>query len=271
MTGLKVSVITATYNCERSIEQTTRSILAQDYANLEHVVIDNCSTDRTASLLRALHHDPTRLKFIAEPDRGISDAFNKGIAVATGEIIAILNSDDLYAHGSVLSRVVEAFTRNPDALFVHGNMDFEDATHGSNLRRPLLCSPEVAMPFNHPAFFVRREFYQRYGLFDLSYRYAMDFELVLRMYEGPEQCTAQGVYLDGEALAVMRAGGASYRSELKSLVEVKRALQAHKLWTLKARAHTANRRFRVRLKGLLTTLGATRLIKAWRNWKWQKS
>ena len=270
MTGLKVSIITATYNCEGSIEQTTSSILAQDYANLEQVVIDNCSTDRTTELLRALHQDPARLVFIAEPDRGISDAFNKGIAAATGEIIAILNSDDLYAHERVLSRVVEAFTRNPEALFVHGNMYFEDAAHGSNLRRPLLCSPEVAMPFNHPAFFVRREFYERYGLFDLSYSYAMDFELILRMYQGPDQCTAQGVYLRGESLAIMRAGGASYHSELKSLSEVTRALKARNMWTFKAIIFMALRQFRIRLKGLLTPLGANRLIKAWRNWKWRK-
>lgn len=266
---MKISVITATFNCERSIEQTTRSILAQDYADFEHVVIDNCSSDRTASRLQELHRNPAQLKFISEPDRGIADAFNKGIATASGEIIAILNSDDLYAHPNVLSRVVAAFTNNPAALFVHGNMYFEDDAQGSNLRRPLLCSPEVAMPFNHPAFFVRREFYQRYGLFDLSYKYAMDFELLLRIYESPAHCSAQGVYLDGEALAVMRAGGASYRSELKSLAEVKRALQSRNMWTVKARMHMAIRRLRIHAKGLIISLGAKNLIKAWRNWKWQ--
>jgi glycosyltransferase involved in cell wall biosynthesis len=269
VSNLKVSIITATHNCEGSIEQTTRSILAQDHADFEHVVIDNCSTDRTASRLRALHQDPARLKFISEPDRGISDAFNKGIAAATGDIIAILNSDDFYANPKVLSRVVDAFQQNPEALFVHGNMYFEDAAHGSNLRRPLLCSPEVAMPFNHPAFFVRREFYQRYGLFDLSYKYAMDFELILRMYESPENCTAQSVYLDGEPLAVMRAGGASYRSEGKSLDETTRALKSHNLWTLKARLFQTNRRIRVRLKNFLPPMLASGLVKAWRSIKWR--
>jgi len=269
-TGLKVSIITATYNCEQSIEQTTRSILSQDYANFEHVVIDNCSTDRTEGILRALHHDPARLKFISESDRGIADAFNKGIAAATGEIIAILNSDDLFAHGHVLSLVVAAFAKNPQALFIHGNIYFEDAALGSNLRRPLLGSPGQGQPFQHPAFFVRREFYERYGLFDITYRYAMDFELFLRLYQGGASCSADGVYLDGSPLAIMRAGGASYQAELLSIDEVVRALKSHNLCSVTARLFQANRRIRVRLKIVLTYIGANGLIKFWRKRKWRK-
>ncbi|NTV12466.1 MAG: glycosyltransferase [Desulfobulbaceae bacterium] len=267
---MKVSIITATYNCERSIEQTTRSILLQDYANFEHVVIDNCSTDRTENILRQLHHDPARLKFISAPDKGIADAFNKGIAAATGEIIAILNSDDRFVNDKVLSLVVASFTKDPRALFVHGNIYFEDEMHGSNLRRPLLRSPERGQPFQHPAFFVRREFYERYGVFDITYRYAMDFELFLRLYQGPDDCIAQGVYLDGEALVLMRAGGASYNAELLSIKEVIRALKSHDLWTVKARFFQTNRHIRVRLKNALTQIGGGGLIKAWRNRKWRK-
>ena len=121
--SLKVSIVTVSYNCEATIEQTIQSVLSQDYDNVEYIIIDGGSTDGTIEIIR--RYESNIAYWNSEPDRGISDAFNKGINCCTGEIVGILNADDLYLPGTV-STVVQAFQDNPEAGVVFGDQTFID-------------------------------------------------------------------------------------------------------------------------------------------------
>jgi glycosyltransferase involved in cell wall biosynthesis len=211
---------------------------------------------------------PDGLIVVSERDNGISDAFNKGIGRAGGEIVAILNSDDAYASEDVFRRVIDAFSE-AETLFVHGNVDYVDEVYGSNVRRPLLCPITTAMPYNHPTMFFRRSVYEIAGGFDLSYRYAMDYEFIIRCERRIPDFRKRGVYLNGAPLAVMHAGGASWTNELQSIVESKRALHAHGLWNWNARRKTAFRTLRTRVKYISMMFGGGRLVRAWRDAKWR--
>src|SRR5690606_32557451 len=146
-------------------------------------------------------------------------AFNKGIQKSRYDIIGILNSDDEYFDDQVLTRVMKAF-EDPSVDFVHGDMMFIDPLHGSNIRRPLLGPLTYAMPFNHPTMFLRKRVYDDIGLFRLDFRLAMDFELVCRMYETTLKCRYKGLYLGGNPLVKMHAGGVSWSHEIRSIDEV---------------------------------------------------
>jgi glycosyltransferase len=266
---MKISVVTTSFNSAAFIERNIQSVNEQTHPDLEQIFIDNVSTDGTLELIGS---KSSRSKHVlSEKDRGISDAFNQGIRVARGEIIALLNSDDAFYSSDSLARVHEAFANDPTLEFVFGDMLFIDPEYGTNVRRPLLCPVTEAMPYNHPAFFVRKSFYEKLGLFDESFRYAMDFELITRMYESPTQVRLKGAQIHGEPLAIMYAGGASYQHELRSLDEVAAALRKAKLWSPSAERSLSMRRRRVGLKSRLSALHLHVLIRLWRNLKWKNS
>lgn len=265
---MKISIVTATWNSDKTVERNIKSVLGQDYCDVEHIFIDNLSGDKTLEIIEKSHDgSASDFKVYSGADKGIADAFNKGIGASSGEIIGLLNSDDFYPDPQVISRVMDAFS-DPKVMFVHGNMFFEDPVHGSNLRKPLLCPPTYAFPYNHPAFFVRSDLYKKLGLFDISYKFAMDFELICRMYETPNQCAVKGVYLDGDALVCMSFGGVSQSSELASILEVKRALQLHNFYNFSARVNLLLRMLRIKVKSLLSAVGLNWLVVWWRNRKW---
>jgi glycosyltransferase involved in cell wall biosynthesis len=180
----KVSLITVAYNSAATIRGTIESIIAQDYPDIEHIIIDGASTDGTAEIVRS--YGSRIIKFVSEPDTGIYDAMNKGLRLATGDIIGILNSDDLYTETNIISRVVAEFQRSSadlvfgDIVFVHpGNLDKVIRYYSS-----ATCGPENFawgwMPA-HPSCFLRREVYEKYGYFKPDYRIAADFEILARL------------------------------------------------------------------------------------------
>lgn len=265
---VKISVVTLTFNSEQTVAETVQSVLAQTYSNVEHVIIDNVSSDKTLEIVQELYQNSEReLKIVSEKDKGISDGFNKGIQAASGEVIVFLNSDDVYAEETVLENVAEAF-EDPEVMFVHGDMFFEDEDYGSNRRRPLFCELGYGMPFNHPTMFIRRTLYEQVGVFDLSYRYAMDFHLVCRMYASPSVCKYKGKYIQEPCLVRMKAGGISDVQELRSIDDVERALKETKHFNLQAAYYLFMRRLRIRVKKLLSSLGLQGLVKYWRKLKW---
>ncbi len=266
---MKISVITTTFNSAVHIDRNLKSVNEQKHRDIEQIFIDNLSTDGTLDLIKSQSRREHRI--ISEKDRGISDAFNKGILAANGDVIAILNSDDAFYSPESLTRVHDAFTQDPTLEFVFGDMLFIDPDYGTNIRRPLLCSITEAMPYNHPAFFVRKSFYEKLGLFDEAYRYAMDFELIARMYQSPTEVRLNGAQIHGEPLAIMYAGGASWKHELGALNEVERALKSLKLWNKDANRALKNRKFRVQMKSLLGPLQIHFLVRLWRAWKWKKN
>jgi glycosyltransferase involved in cell wall biosynthesis len=267
---MKITVITPTFNSEKNIDKCVQSIISQSYQNFEHVIIDNISTDRTLEIIKNIYSKNnilSKLRIICEKDCGISNAFNKGIVAASGNIIGILNSDDIYYSNNVFQNIINAFT-NSKILFVHGNIFFKDELYGSNIRKPLFCDIRVAMPYNHPTMFLRRELYDKVGVFNTDYKYAMDFDLICRLYKFYKKPEASSVYLTEEPLVVMSAGGASWANEINSIHETKKILIANNKWDLEAKKHYCLRLFRTKTKAILTVFGLNFVVKLWRRSKW---
>jgi glycosyltransferase involved in cell wall biosynthesis len=180
---VKISVITVVYNGASTIEDTILSVAAQTHPEVEHIVVDGGSTDGTVQIIE--RHRDKLARVISEPDEGIYDAMNKGIACATGEVIGTLNSDDVYADGGVLAMVAEAFA-DPGLDACYGDLVYVDREHGERVVRYWTSRPYEAGLFErgwmpaHPTFYVRRRVYERYGGFDLEYRIQSDFELTMR-------------------------------------------------------------------------------------------
>lgn len=196
----KISVITITYNSEATLEETILSVTSQDYPALEYAIIDGGSTDGTLDIIRK-YQDRIQV-VVSEPDRGISDAFNKGVAKATGEIIGIINSDDILLPGA-LQKVAAAYDPQVDVysgliLFWNEETDETFPSYPDTTFDTLKLQYNVA----HPARFIRKDAYLRYGLYREDLRYMMDIELLCRFY----QRGARFLLIDSP-LAKFRIGG----------------------------------------------------------------
>jgi len=185
-----VSIVTPTYNYGRFIEDTILSVKNQDYPNIEHIIVDGGSTDNTLEILKK-YESTYNMRWISEPDEGESDAINKGFKMAKGEILAWLDSDDVYSNKKVISRVVEVFINNPDVQVVHGNCAIIDEkgniikkvrTVPFNYKAYLYGYPlTLALP--QPSTFWRREIFFKVGMLDPKLYWAMDRDLFLRFAE----------------------------------------------------------------------------------------
>ena len=265
-----ISIITPTFNSAKTIKRNALSILSQTYKNFEHIIIDNQSTDETIDIINSVYIEnksSSMLKVISEKDNGISDAFNKGIKNANGEIIGILNSDDAYFNNQVFEKVIEAF-KDDSIIFVHGDIYFEDQVYGSNIRKPLLCPITKTMPYNHPSMFFRKEVYEKYGLFDEAYKYSMDYVLIMKYEKEISEFRSKGRYLSGDPIAIMHSGGASWKNELKSVEEYKKALKQYDFWNFDSKKEYMLRILRIRAKEFFDNLHLNFLIKLWRKNKW---
>lgn len=185
---MKISIITVCYNCADSLINTMRSVLCQTYRNLEYLVVDGGSSDGTAKLLHRV--EPLfekRLRWISEPDGGIYDAMNKGLNLATGDVVGFLNAADVYRYPHALRLICRAFSEHPDSDAVHANLQFVNAD--GRVTRLWAGRPYREGAFRrgwmpaHPTFYCRRVCYERYGNFDCSIGSAADFELMLRFIE----------------------------------------------------------------------------------------
>ena len=165
---------------------------------------------------------------------GIAEAFNIGIEASSGEIIGILNSDDYYYDETDLEKVTNCF-EDKKLLFVHGNVYFDDPLYGSNIRKPLLCPVTKAIPYNHPTMFIRREVYSQYGFYDTSFKFAMDFEFICRLSKSTIDINSRGYYLDGNPFVKMVAGGASWKNEMETIEETRKALKKYNYWNFDAK------------------------------------
>lgn len=173
----KISVITVCLNSEATIRQTIESVLRQTYKNIEYIIVDGGSVDRTLTIIREyIPLSDGRMRYISEKDDGIYDAMNKGITMATGDIVGIINSDDWYEPEAV-EEIVKCF-RATDTDVAYG----EEWILNENRQREYHTYRMGFPP--HPGMFVRREVYQKYGMYDLSYRIASDWDLILRFMAG---------------------------------------------------------------------------------------
>ena len=229
--GILVSVITVVFNGEKYLEQTIQSVLSQSYQNIEYIIVDGGSTDGTLDIIRK--YDSQLAYWKSEPDKGISDAFNKGIALSTGDLIGILNADDWYEPEAV-ARMVAQY--EPESV-LHGNKQYwnEDGSQAHQARPNLDILP-LEMSLNHPTVFVSKSLYEKHGVFDLNYKLAMDYHLLLRLYNAG----AKFIHVD-HIIANMRLGGVSanivgcYREVLRAKNEVfgnKVSHRAYYCWTI---------------------------------------
>ena len=213
---IKISVITVAFNSCGTIRDTIGSVLAQTHPAVEYIIIDGRSTDGTVDIIRS--YGGKISKFVSEPDKGIYDAMNKGLMLATGDVVCFLNSDDLYADPGVLSRVAKAFGDHAVDC-VYGDLQYVDKNNVEKVVRlwrsrsyqPGLFKMGWYPP--HPAFFVKKGIFEKYGNFDLKFRISADYELTLRFLE---KHRISSFYLPG-VLAKMRVGGESNRSLINIL------------------------------------------------------
>lgn len=218
-----VSIITVVFNGEKYLEQTIKSIANQSYQNIEYIIIDGGSTDKTLDIIR--RHEATIDRWISQSDRGLYDAMNKGIALATGEIIGILNSDDLYLENAVLE-VVREYQKIQQPCVIYGDMyKFADEDRAVSLHRGNLSDrafETASIIINHPTCFVHRSLYE-IGTFNLEYEVGADRELMMRFHSQ----NVPFVKLD-RTIAKFRLGGTTSNQSLSSIIN-REIIQEYKL------------------------------------------
>jgi glycosyltransferase involved in cell wall biosynthesis len=207
---MKISIITVCYNSAKTIEDTLKSVANQKDINVEHILIDGASKDGTQQIIKQYDSVTT---LISEPDKGIYDAMNKGIALATGDVIGTLNADDFYSDDHVLEEVAKVFL-DPTVEACYGDLVYVRQNHVGQVVRlwkSIAFKPgsfKLGWMPAHPTFFVRASVYNRLGAFDLNYKIAADFELLFRFIE---QNKIKTVYLS-KVLVKMRLGGTTNKN-----------------------------------------------------------
>lgn len=224
---MKVSIITATYNSSATVIDTLKSLSEQTYPDIEYIVIDGGSSDNTVSVIS---DNCSRVAtVISEPDNGIYDALNKGIANATGDIVGFLHSDDLFAYRDAVKDLVETLVRD-DAQAVYADLEYVSKDDTDKVIRKWVSGTYDQQKLRlgwmppHPTFFMKRELYLALGQFDLSLKIAADYDSLLRYLWSNN---VKATYLP-KVVTKMRVGGASNRS-LKNIIEkTKEDIQALK-------------------------------------------
>jgi glycosyltransferase involved in cell wall biosynthesis len=209
MQRIKISLITVTYNGAHTLQRCIESVVNQTYGNVEYIIIDGNSSDGT---LQIINDNKKHIHiFNSEKDKGIYDALNKGIMMATGDVIGTLNSDDYFADNSVLDKVAQAFD-NPDRDLFYADLDY--VNEDGSVVRKWRSGEYKESKFNwgwmppHPTFYVRKDAFKKYGLYDQSYGTAADYELMLRfMY-----LRMVNVFYLNEVIVKMSMGGVSNRN-----------------------------------------------------------
>ena len=224
---IKITIITVSRNSEKTINTTLKSVRDQNYRNIEHIIIDGGSSDKTLSIIKKFSHIK---KMISELDKGIYDAMNKGLVLASGDIIGFLNSDDFYINDNVLSRVANVFINNPSLDACYSDLIYVDSINVNKIIRFWQSTKFVSGLFAkgwcppHPTFFVRRSVYERFGNFDLNYNIASDVELMMRLLE-VEKINVSYI---PELWIKMRLGGTSNKNFKNILIQNREVLHAIK-------------------------------------------
>lgn len=205
---MKISIITTTYNSEKTVAETLESVLAQDYTDYEHIIVDGASKDNTMKIVKQYEEKyGGKLKYISEKDKGLYDAMNKGIEMATGDVIGLLNSDDKYANNQVLSKIANAIKKtNSDGI--HANLLYMDPetmtkpvrkwiTKSTNIRKGNITA--------HPTLYLKKEVYDEVGNYNLDYKIVADYDFMIRVLKDNKYKLEH----INEYLIHMRAGGVS--------------------------------------------------------------
>lgn len=233
----KVTIITVCYNSSSTIEDTIKSVIAQTYKNIEYIIIDGLSTDNTLAIINKYSNQVT--KVISEKDNGLYDAINKGIGLATGDVIANLNSDDFYIDNNVISDIVSKFEQENTSL-LYSDLYYVDADDTNIIKRYWKSGKYKKGLFfkgwmpPHPTFFVKKEIYNQYGVFNLKLKSAADYEIMLRFIHKYE-CSLS--YLN-RVTVKMRVGGVSNSSIANRLKANREDKMAWKINGIKPKSYT---------------------------------
>lgn len=230
---MKISIITATYNSASTVKDTIESVIAQDYTDIEHIIIDGASKDNTLEIVKSYGNKIA--KVISESDNGIYDAMNKGIQAASGDVVGILNSDDFFTSNDVISTIAKTFQDNDiDALY--GDIHFVNPENlGKTVR---YYSSEKFKPSlfrfgfmpAHPSFYMKRSCYEKHGLYLLDYKIASDYDLLIR-YLYKHKIKYKYVKKD---FVTMRTGGVStknFKSRIRLNKEIIKACKRYGIKT----------------------------------------
>lgn len=234
--AIKISIITATYNSALTVKDTFESVLSQTYEDIEYIVVDGVSKDNTVDIIK--EYEPRfngRMHWVSEKDKGLYDAMNKGIAMATGDVIGILNSDDFYTSDDILATIAVSMSdNNIDA--VYGDIHFVNDDNlkkcvryysSAIFKRSLM---RIGLMPAHPSFYCKREVYTKYGTFDTCYKIGADFESLLR-YIYVNRINTKYIKKD---FVTMRTGGAStngFKSRLQIMKDHLRAMKANGVYS----------------------------------------
>ena len=227
---MKISVITPVFNGQDTLRSCIQSVLNQNHADKEYIVVDGGSNDKTVDILKT--YSSKDLKWISEKDKGLYDAFNKGIRMATGDVICFLCADDMYTHENVLQTISNTFNSHPEYDIVYGDIIYVNRKNLDKIDRYWKSSPFHPGLFKkgwlppNTALFIRKNVFDKYGTFDLRFKFASDVDLQYRFFEVHRLNT---FYTPG-IFVTMRSGGvsnSSWKGMYKSLKECYEALKSH--------------------------------------------
>lgn len=225
---MKISIITATYNSAAHVASCIESVNSQTYPYIEHIIVDGASKDNTVEIIKTI---PNRIvKIVSEQDKGIYDAMNKGVKMATGDIVGILNSDDLYTNNDVIETILNEFKNDETLDAIHTNLYYVNSEDTNKIVRHWITGDFTPNSFfrgwhpAHPTLFLRRNVYENFGLFDEQFKLAADFEFMLRIFE---KYKIKSKYLPITSVK-MRLGGATSKSLTNILKGNRECLKAFK-------------------------------------------
>jgi len=230
---LKVSIITVCYNSELTIRDTIESVFLQNYSNIEYIVVDGYSSDSTMSIIS--DYKDRIYKVISEPDKGIYDAMNKGIINSTGDIVGLLNSDDIFSDNNVITDVVNYFLENKEMSGIYGDLIYVKRDNINKVVRNYSSrffsewKVRFGLMLPHPTLYLRRDVFSRVGFYKTDYRVAADFEFITRL-------VVSGIPLKRlpRVLVKMREGGISSTGiwwRIHQNMEIVRACRENGLYT----------------------------------------
>jgi glycosyltransferase involved in cell wall biosynthesis len=216
---MKISIITATYNSAKTLEFCVNSVINQTYDNIEYIIIDGNSKDKTKSIIKEAADKYEYIKWVSEPDKGIYDALNKGVEQATGDVVGFVHSDDYLAKDTIITDIVESFkTKQVDG--VYGDLHYVSFKNPDVVVRNWISQSFKTkllsrgwMPA-HPTLFLKRHVYLEKGVFNLDYKIAADYDFILRVFKTERY----NFHYLPKVITKMRVGGASNRS-LKSIIQ----------------------------------------------------
>ena len=247
---MKISIITATYNSDKTIIDCLNSVYSQTYKNIELIIIDGLSTDNTLNLISSYYPE---VRIFSELDKGIYDAMNKGINLATGDVIAILNSDDLFFSNDILDLIVSKFEMDKNLDMIYGNIVYVDQLNTNKIVRKWISKYYYKNYFEdgnvppHPSLFLRKRVYEKAGIFNIDFKLASDYEFMLRIFK---KYDFKSLFLN-KYFVKMRLGGATNKSYFNIITQNLEILNAWELNNLRAPLFLFPKRILLRLSQFL--------------------